>query len=63
MAKEAATIELIWDLMRGRTDDISRVEYFPQKPAIYPQHVIFLWINNTFEGIRKHRRPARQRFC
>lgn len=33
MAKEAATIELIWDLMRGRTDDISRVEYFPQKPA------------------------------
>ena len=33
MAKEAATIELIWDLMRGRTEGISRVDYVPQKPA------------------------------
>ena len=41
MAKEAATIELIWDLMRGRTDDISRVEYFPQKPAFPADHSFF----------------------
>ncbi|MFQ9152468.1 MAG: hypothetical protein ACLR6B_14250 [Blautia sp.] len=38
MAKEAATIELIWDLMRGRTDGISRVDYVPQKPA-FPEEL------------------------
>ena len=36
MAKEAATIELIWDLMRGRTEGISRVDYVPQKP-VFPE--------------------------
>ena len=38
MAKEAATIELIWDLMRGRTEGISRVDYVPQKPA-FPEEL------------------------
>lgn len=32
MAKEAAAIELIFDLVRGRTDGISKVDYAPQKP-------------------------------
>ena len=38
MAKEAATIELIWDLMRGRTEGISRVDYVPQKP-VFPEEL------------------------
>ena len=38
MAKEAAVMELIWDLVRGRTDDISKVTYFPQKP-VFPGDV------------------------
>lgn len=38
MSKETATMELIWDLMRGRTDGISRVDYYPQKPA-FPRNI------------------------
>lgn len=33
MSKETATLELVWDLIRGRTEGISKVDYFPQKPA------------------------------
>ena len=38
MAKEAAVIELLWDLIRGNTDDISRVTYTPQKP-VFPDEI------------------------
>jgi CubicO group peptidase (beta-lactamase class C family) len=33
MAKETAMVELVWDLVRGRTDGISKVTYLPQKGA------------------------------
>ena len=32
IVKDAAAIELIWNLIRGKTDGISRVTFFPQKP-------------------------------
>ncbi len=42
IVKDAATIELIWNLIRGKTDGISKVTFFPQKPDFpeaspYPQ--------------------------
>ena len=30
--QEAATVELIWNIIRGKTDGISKVAFFPQKP-------------------------------
>lgn len=38
LVKEAATMELIWNIIRGRTDGISKVTFFPQKPA-FPEEV------------------------
>lgn len=32
LMKEAATVELIWDIIRGKTDGISKVDFSPQKP-------------------------------
>lgn len=32
LIKEAATLELIWDIIRGKTEGISKVTFFPQKP-------------------------------
>ncbi|MFQ9396032.1 MAG: hypothetical protein ACLR2E_20960 [Lachnospiraceae bacterium] len=54
MAKEAATIELIWDLMRGRTDDISRVEYFPRNRLfrrIFPMSGLLNGTSPEAEGL------------
>lgn len=54
MAKEAATIELVWDLVRGRTEGISKVDYFPQKPAFpkeLPYEQPFLRATPESQGI------------
>lgn len=38
MAKEAVVIELLWDIIRGRTGNISKVTYAPQKP-VFPEEL------------------------
>lgn len=38
MAKEAVVMELLWDIIRGRTGNISKVTYAPQKPA-FPEEI------------------------
>lgn len=39
MGKEqAAVMELIWDLIRGKNENISKVDYFPQKVPFLPEN-------------------------
>lgn len=53
MVKEGkAVFELLWNIMTGKTDNISRVDYIPQKP-VFPSET-------TFETALERRTPESQ---
>lgn len=38
IVKEGPTLELMWNIIRGRTEGISKVTFFPQKPD-FPEQI------------------------